>query len=125
MTRNSGGSGYVVRPTVTCRSPIASSNADCTFAGARLTSSASSRLWKIGPRWNSNVACLRTIDFGAGEVGGQQIGRELDAVEVAFDARGEFLDRRGLGQSRRAFDQQMAVGEQRDQQAVDERASGR
>ena len=66
------------------------------------------------------TAGLWTVDFGAGEIGGQQIRRELDAVEIAFDARGEFLDCRGLGQARSAFDEQMAIGEQRDQQAVDE-----
>ena len=64
---------------------------------------------------------LRPIDLGAGQIGRQQVRRELDAMEVAFDARGEFLDRRGLGQTRRALDQQMAIGEQRDQQTIDER----
>jgi hypothetical protein len=34
---------------VTCFSCIASSSADCTLAGARLISSASSTLAKIGP----------------------------------------------------------------------------
>ncbi len=65
-------------------------------------------------------ALLRTIDFGAGQIGRQQIRRELDAMEIAFDARGEFLDRRRLGEAGRTFDEQMAVGEQRDQQAIDE-----
>ena len=83
------------------------------------------RLWKIGPRWNSKRRRLRPIDLGAGEVGGQQIRRELHAVEIAFDARGEFLDRGGLGETRRAFDEQVAVGEQRDQQAIDQRRPGR
>ena len=44
ITMNSAGSGYVTEPTVIWRSPIASSSADCTFAGARFTSSASTRL---------------------------------------------------------------------------------
>jgi hypothetical protein len=35
---------------VTCRSCIASSKADCTFAGARLISSANRRFAKTGPR---------------------------------------------------------------------------
>ena len=54
ITRNNAGSGYVCRPTVTWRSPIASSSADCTLAGARLISSANSNGWKMGPAWNSN-----------------------------------------------------------------------
>ena len=64
---------------------------------------------------------LRAVDLGAGEVGRQQVRRELHAVEIAFDARGELLDRGGLGEAGRAFDQQVAVGEQRDQQAIDQR----
>ncbi len=48
-TRNGSGSGKVWPPIVTCFSCIASSSALCTLAGARLISSASSRLVKIGP----------------------------------------------------------------------------
>ncbi len=49
MTRNGSGSLCVVSPIVTCRSCMASSKADCTLAGARLISSASTRFAKIGP----------------------------------------------------------------------------
>jgi len=41
-------------------------------------------------------------------------------VEVALDAASELTDRARLRQPRRALDQQVAVGEQRDQQAVDQ-----
>ncbi len=51
----SAGSGKLARPTLTWRSSIASSRADCTLAGARLISSASTTLLKIGPGRNSNV----------------------------------------------------------------------
>ncbi|CPQ35512.1 Uncharacterised protein [Bordetella pertussis] len=50
---NSGAIGRVTPPTVICRSSIASSRADCTLAGARLISSASTRLPNSGPCWNS------------------------------------------------------------------------
>jgi len=43
------GSENVSPPIVTCHSCIASSRADCTFAGARLISSARRKLVKIGP----------------------------------------------------------------------------
>ena len=46
--------GNVSRPMVTCRSCITSSNALCTLAGARLISSASSRLVNTGPSETSN-----------------------------------------------------------------------
>ena len=48
-TMNGSSSLNVLSPTVTCRSCIASSNALCTFAGARLISSASTMFAKIGP----------------------------------------------------------------------------
>ena len=54
MTMNGAGRGKVRIPTLTWRSPIASSRADWTLAGARFISSASTRLWNTGPRWNSN-----------------------------------------------------------------------
>ena len=41
-------------------------------------------------------------------------------MEVRLDARRQRLDRGGLGQARRTFDQQVTIGQQRDQQAVDQ-----
>ncbi len=55
MTRNGAGTLCVSWPIVTCRSCITSSSADCTFAGARLISSASRKLQKTGPSSVSNV----------------------------------------------------------------------
>ena len=52
-TRNGGPSRRVSPSVVTCRSCIASSSAACVFGGARLISSASRRLAKIGPGRNS------------------------------------------------------------------------
>jgi hypothetical protein len=43
------GSGRVWPSTLTCPSPIASSNAACVFGGVRLISSASSSWVKTGP----------------------------------------------------------------------------
>ena len=52
--KNGSGNAHVVPATVICRSAIASSKADCTFAGARLISSAKIRLWNNGPFWKWN-----------------------------------------------------------------------
>ena len=54
---------WLSSPMVTCRSCMASSSALCTLAGARLISSASSRLVKIGPLRvvNSEVLGLKTM----------------------------------------------------------------
>jgi hypothetical protein len=70
-------------------------------------------------------AGLGAKDLGAGDVGRQQVGRELDAVEVGFEQLGERLDRGGLGESRDALDEHMAVAQQRDQQAAASARIGR
>jgi len=65
-------------------------------------------------------ALLRTPDLGAGQIGRQQVGSELKPLEVALHAGRKRLDGGGLGQAGRAFDQQVAAREQRDQQTVDQ-----
>jgi hypothetical protein len=49
-TANGSGNGSVSGPIVARCSCIPSSSADCTFAGARLISSASTMFAKTGPR---------------------------------------------------------------------------
>ena len=94
---------------------MTSSSALCTLAGARLISSASSRLVKTGPSetWNSPVALV--VDAGADEVGRHQVGGELDPLELAADRLRERLDRHRLGQPGHALDEQVPAGEQRDE----------
>src|SRR5262249_1218748 len=60
------------------------------------------------------------VDFGAGDVGRQQIRRELHARQVGGQMLRERLDRAGLGQSRQAFDQEIPVRQQADQYALDQ-----
>jgi len=60
------------------------------------------------------------VDVGAGEVAGQQVGGELDAAEAAMDGGGERLHGGRLGQPQRAFDQHVTVGEQADDQPVEQ-----
>ena len=55
-TRNGSGTGWVMPAIDTWRSAITSSSADCTLAGARLISSASTKLAKIGPSSTSNCS---------------------------------------------------------------------
>ena len=109
------------RPTVTWRSPIASSRADCTLAGARLISSASRIGWKIGPGWNSKrPSCGRQTSVpvrSAGSRSGVNWTRAKSASSRAASARIALV----LARPGRAFDQQVAVGQQRDQQALDQR----
>ncbi len=67
------------------------------------------------PLLENEAAGFRTIDLGAGDVGGEQVGGELDAMKLRFQSFGELLDRPRLGQPRRPFDKHVAVGEQGDQ----------
>ena len=69
----------VTPSTVTWRSAIASSSADCVFGIARLISSTSSTLANTGPGRNSNVARLLVEDRQARDVGRLEVGRALDA----------------------------------------------
>ncbi len=54
-------------------------------------------------------------DAGADEVGGHQVGRELDAREAAADDVGDGAHGERLGQAGHALDEQVAAGEQRDE----------
>ena len=65
--------------TVTCRSAIASSSADCVFGIARLISSTSSDVREDRARAGIEVARLLVEDREAGDVGRLQVGRALDA----------------------------------------------
>jgi hypothetical protein len=68
----------------------------------------------------AEAAIVGAVDLGAGQVARQQIRGELDPVEIGLDPGGEGLDGTGLGESWGTFHQQMAVGEQRDQQPLDQ-----
>ncbi len=72
------------------------------------------------PLLEHETAGFRTIDLGAGDVGGQQVGGELDTMELCFDPFGKLLDGLGLGQAGSALYQHMAVGEQGNEQTLDE-----
>ena len=58
----------------------------------------------------------RIIDQRADQVGRKQVRRELDAVELAMDRGRQRLDGRGLRQPGDALEQDVAPGQQRDQQ---------
>ena len=70
------------------------------------------------------AAVARVVDHGADDVGGQHVGRELEAVELQLRGGGQRLERERLGQARHAFEEDVAVGDQADEQAVHEVLSG-
>ena len=58
-------------------------------------------------------------DFRAGNVGGHQVGGELNAAERKIQRASQRADHQRFGQARHAFQQAMAAGKQRDQQFLD------
>ena len=73
------------------------------------------------PQRNLELTELLVVDAGADNVGGHQIGRELDALELATDRLRQRLDGHRLGQTRHTFDEQVTAREQRDDHALEQR----
>jgi hypothetical protein len=61
------------------------------------------------------------VNTGPNEVGGHEVGRELDALERAADRARERLDGQRLREARDAFDEQVPLREDRDEHALEER----
>ncbi len=74
---------------------------------------------KEGPLVHGELTGLDVVHLGAHQVRRQQVGRELDARKAGLDGLGHGLDQQGLGQAGHAFQQDVAVGQQRDQDALD------
>ena len=70
-------------------------------------------------------AALLDEDVGAGDVGGHQVGRELDPVERAVDDVGDRAHEQRLAEAGHALEEDVAVREQPDERVPDELASGR
>jgi hypothetical protein len=58
-------------------------------------------------------------DFGAGDVGWHQVGRELDTLKLKVENLGDGAHQERFRQARRAGDQAMAAGKQTDQELLD------
>ena len=119
ITMNGVPSGYVTVSTVTCRSSMHSSSADCVLGLARLISSPRTMLAKIAPGLELEVALLLVEDVHAGDVGGQEVRRELDAPERTVDRAGDRLREHRLADARHVLDQQVALGDQGDEREAD------
>ena len=74
-----------------------------------------------GPALEAEGAFLGPIDVRAREVAGKQVGRELHSLEIGLERVCQRLDGSRLGKARWPLDQQMAVGQKRDQQTLDQR----
>ena len=68
---------------------------------------------RAGPKLE--LAALLIEDRDTGDIGRQQVGRELDALERAADRARDRLRQHGLAGARHIFQQHMAFAHQRDQ----------
>ena len=119
MTRNGDGTGCVSWPIVTCRSCITSSSADCTFAGARLISSASRKLQKTGPSSVSKSAELGRKTRVPTRSDGTRSGVNWIRWKLPPSTCAVRLDRQRLGEAGNALDQEVAAREQADEDALE------
>ena len=60
------------------------------------------------------------VDQGSDHVGGEQVGRELDTLEFSAHALSQSLDRKGFGKTGHPLEQDVSIGQQTDDQAVDQ-----
>ncbi len=56
------------------------------------------------------------VDLGAGQIGGEQVGRELDAAKREVERLGQGADGPGLGQAGHALDEHVTAGQECDHQ---------
>ena len=73
------------------------------------------------PERDLELALLLVEDPRADDVGGHQVGGELDALELAADRLGERLHRHRLGEPGHALDEEVAAGQQGDDHALEQR----
>ena len=93
------------------------------FGGVRLISSASTTLAKTGPPIKRNSRAARRAvllnHVRSRNVGGHQVGRELDAVEREVEGVGQRPHHQGLGEAGHPLQQAVAAGKHADQKLLD------
>ena len=123
--KNGSPSACRTRPTVTCRSCMASSRAACVLGGVRLTSSARITLENSGPsrKRNSRLPVVRfsTITSVPVMSAGVRSGVNWMRLKLRFERAAQGADHQRLGQARHAFQQAMPAAEEADQQFFDDR----
>ncbi len=98
---------------------MACSSADCVLGEARLISSAISSCGEDRALDEAEAAAVfagRVLQhFGADDVGGHEVGRELDALGVEAQHAAQRVDEQRLGEARHADQKRVSAGEDRDQ----------
>ena len=65
-----------------------------------------------GTQMRDEPSILRLEDHGADDIAGQKIRGELDALELQAESGAEALDQECLGQTRHAFEKNVAIGQE-------------
>src|SRR5438093_84383 len=65
-------------------------------------------------------ASARIINERPDQICGQQVGRELQPLKTGLNTGGHCFDRERFGQTRNALKQEMTIGEQPEQKAIDQ-----
>ena len=103
---------------------MASSSADCVLGGVRLIFVGQQNVAeeRTGDERPAAVAGGRVLldDVGAGDVGGHQVRRELDALEHQAQRLRDGAHQQRLGRAGQAGDQAVAADEQRGEDLVDD-----
>ncbi len=115
MTMNGFSSMYVVLSTVTWRSSMASSSADCVLGEARLISSPTTMLAKTPPGRNSNsrVSWLKTETPVTSEGSRSGVNWMRRTVESMLRARA--LAQLGLADAGDVLDEEVTLRQQHDE----------
>ena len=69
---------------------------------------------------NGEYTHLRVVHLRADQIGGQQIGCELDAGKIGMNSLGGRFNQKRLCQTRHTFQQNVSISEQRSQNAFDQ-----
>ena len=73
------------------------------------------------PELGVERVAVGAVDAGADEVGRDEVRGELDPLERRVEDVGEGLDRQRLGEARHALEEEVAAGEQRDEDPLEHR----
>jgi hypothetical protein len=114
---NGCGSGLRSPSIVAWPSFIASSRADWVRRGA--IDLIGQQVAEDRSGLEAEVAADGVIDGRAQDIRGQQVGRELDALEFGVEALGQGLGQRGLAHARNILDQDRSPRQQRHDHHID------
>ncbi len=73
-----------------------------------------------GPFFGEESGIFWIVNQRSDQVGGKQVGRELDALKTGFHRGGEGVDSEGFCQAGNPFEQDVSVGKDSDDESVDE-----